>query len=125
MAFDGARGRVVETEAEEERMLARKFALVTLAVALAACGDDPVASTSGESLTVARFTTLENAAAQGTQIDTTRRRTTITDASAWTALRSFSRSRLRSSRFARASSTADSLTPSSRAIAIRSSRVSS
>lgn len=66
-------------------MLARKYLLLAFTVALAACSDDPVSATAGQSLTVARFTSLESAAAQGTQIDTTRRRTTITDANAWTA----------------------------------------
>lgn len=60
-------------------------ALLTGAAVLAACGDGPLAASSGESLTVARFSTLEAAAAQGTQIDTTHRRTTIADAATWTA----------------------------------------
>jgi len=60
-------------------------ALLVAAAALAACSSDPVAVTASESLTVTRFTSLESAAAQGTRIDTTRRRTTITDATTWNA----------------------------------------
>jgi hypothetical protein len=65
------------------RRAASRALIASVAVALAACGSDPVSVGTGESLTVARFTTLESAAAQGTRIDTTRRRTTITDAAAW------------------------------------------
>jgi hypothetical protein len=96
MRFDDARG-VARTAPHEERMSVRPShttilsrravagALLVAAAALAACSDDPVAVTAGESLTVDRFSSLESAAAQGTRIDTTRRRTTITDAATWNA----------------------------------------
>jgi len=67
------------------RRVAAGALLVSAAAALAACSSDPVAVAGGESLTVSRFTSLESAAAQGTRIDTTRRRVTIADAATWTA----------------------------------------
>jgi hypothetical protein len=63
--------------------LTRAALLVAATAALAACSAEPVALGAGESLTVGRFTSLESAAAQGTRIDTTQRRTTITDAATW------------------------------------------